>query len=183
MTTIYFVRHAESDSSIRDGKVRPLTKKGLEDAKNLVTLFQDIELDRIYSSPYKRAVDTVFPLATSRKLDITVIDDFRERRSDIVQTIGMAELIQMQWNDFTYTLSDGECLRDVQLRNMNALRQVLSENDGKNAVIGTHGMALCTMMHFYHPMDLENLRRILLTMPYVTRMTFDGYEFVSMEEL
>lgn len=28
MTTIYFVRHAESDSSVQDPILRPLTEKG-----------------------------------------------------------------------------------------------------------------------------------------------------------
>lgn len=31
MTTVYFIRHAESDNTVRDGRIRPLTKKGMCD--------------------------------------------------------------------------------------------------------------------------------------------------------
>lgn len=183
MTTIYFVRHAESDINIRDGESRPLTEKGLKDAKNIIPLFREIEIDRVYSSPYKRAVDTVSPLANIRKLEIEVIDDFKERRSDTVKSVELSELIKRQWDDFTYTLSDGECYSDVQSRNIKALARVLSENEGGTVVIGTHGISLCTMIHFYHPISLKNLGRILLTMPYIARMRFDGGRFVDFEEL
>ena len=182
MTTVYFVRHAQSDASIRDGRIRPLTDKGLKDAKSLALLFKNIEIDQIVSSPYKRAIDTVLPLADQHKLKIITIDDFKERRSDSIQTIEMTKLIEMQWNDYTYTLSDGECLKDVQNRNISALRRVLAENNEKTIIIGTHGMALCTIMHFYRPLNVIDLRRILLTMPYIIRMDFDDDKFIDMKE-
>lgn len=37
MTTVYFVRHAESDSSIRNAMTRLLTPKGLQDRKKSST--------------------------------------------------------------------------------------------------------------------------------------------------
>ena len=36
MTTVYFIRHAQADNSIRDGRIKPLTDKGPTDRK-LVT--------------------------------------------------------------------------------------------------------------------------------------------------
>jgi broad specificity phosphatase PhoE len=29
MTTVYFIRHAQADNTIRDGRVRPLIEKGI----------------------------------------------------------------------------------------------------------------------------------------------------------
>jgi len=54
LVCIYFVRHAESDYSVKDSKVRPLTEKGVKDAHELVARFADISVSKIYSSPYKR---------------------------------------------------------------------------------------------------------------------------------
>lgn len=34
-TDIYFVRHVQSDLSIKDDVIRPLTQKGIKDAKKL----------------------------------------------------------------------------------------------------------------------------------------------------
>ena len=53
--------------------------------------------------------------------------------------------IRHLWNDYDYTLSDGECLREVQERNIAALNDVLSRYQNMNIVIGTHGTALSTI--------------------------------------
>ncbi|WP_428866906.1 histidine phosphatase family protein [Clostridium sediminicola] len=37
-------------------------------------------MNKVYSSPYKRAVDTKREVANSFNLDIEIIDDFRERK-------------------------------------------------------------------------------------------------------
>jgi len=183
MTTVYFIRHAESDRSIQDTRERPLTAKGLADAEKLAALFTDTAIHRIYASPYKRAVDTVAPLAESRKLDITRVENLRERDRDSVESMGMEEKILLQWNDFSYVPMDGECYLDVQQRNLNALRGILAENEGQTVVIGTHGIAMCTTIHFFSPIGHKQLRRILLTMPYVTRLMFDKDRFIEISEL
>jgi 2,3-bisphosphoglycerate-dependent phosphoglycerate mutase len=38
MTTVYFIRHAQSDTKVHDGRIRPLTEKGMND-RILVTEF------------------------------------------------------------------------------------------------------------------------------------------------
>lgn len=79
-TTVYFIRHAKSDLSVKDDRSRPLTAKGHEAAMDLVTRFSAIHFDAIYSSPYTRTIDTVKPLASSKGLMIIPKEDFRERR-------------------------------------------------------------------------------------------------------
>ena len=78
-TTIYFVRHAESDVSVRDDLTRPLTARGEADALRVTTALKGLDIARVYSSPYKRAVDTVRDLAQTLGLEIITIDDLRER--------------------------------------------------------------------------------------------------------
>ncbi|HBQ75403.1 MAG TPA: histidine phosphatase family protein, partial [Exiguobacterium sp.] len=62
MTTLYFVRHAHSTYS-PDERARPLSGAGQADARRLLETFQGIPIDRFYSSPYRRAIETVAPLA------------------------------------------------------------------------------------------------------------------------
>lgn len=38
---IFFVRHAEPDLSVRDDMLRPLTEKGMADAKLITEAFKD----------------------------------------------------------------------------------------------------------------------------------------------
>jgi len=154
------------------------------DAEKVTSAFEGIPVDRVLSSPFKRAVDTVVPFAESRGIGIGLIEDFRERRSDSVQTIPMEELIRKQWKDFAYTLSDGECLGEVQERNIRALNTVLEDNRGKSVVIGTHGMALCTMIRYFRPgIRIAEVEEIMDKLPYLLLMEFSGSEFIGMNEL
>lgn len=59
MTTIYFVRHAEPNYDNHDDLTRELTTKGLEDAKKVTGFLKDKGIQVAYSSPYKRAIDTI----------------------------------------------------------------------------------------------------------------------------
>ena len=80
----------------------------------------------------------------------------------------------MQWNDFTYKLSDGECLQEVQTRNMSALQQVLNKYAGKNIVVGSHGTALSTIINYYdHFFGYNDFEKIKNVMPWIVEFVFD----------
>jgi len=81
MTTVYFVRHAEADNTIRDGRIRPLTEKGLADRKLVTEFLQDKNIDAVLFSPFRRAIDTIAEFAEENGFDIELIEDFREQKS------------------------------------------------------------------------------------------------------
>jgi 2,3-bisphosphoglycerate-dependent phosphoglycerate mutase len=56
MTTVYFVRHAEADNSVRDGRTRPLTDKGMNDCALVTAFLKDKKIDVVLSSPFKRSI-------------------------------------------------------------------------------------------------------------------------------
>lgn len=64
--SIYLARHAEKDS----GSNPPLTQCGEERAKHLATFFNEVQLDAVYSTDYKRSMSTALPTAQSKQLDI-----------------------------------------------------------------------------------------------------------------
>lgn len=118
MTNVYFVRHAEPNYKNHDDELRELTSKGLKD-RNLVTEFLlDKEIDIMFSSPYKRSKDTIQEFADMKNLEIFLIEDFRERKIDSVWIEDYNSFSKKQWEDFSYKLSDGECLEEVQSRNI-----------------------------------------------------------------
>ena len=59
MTTVYFVRHAQPNYDNHDDLSRELTPKGLQDRMKVVEILKDEPIHAVFSSPYKRAVDTV----------------------------------------------------------------------------------------------------------------------------
>lgn len=177
ITTVYFIRHAEPDFEVKEDEVRPLTNKGLKDANRLIDFFSDVEIDKVFSSPYKRAYDTVYPLAIKRNLKIEIVDDFRERKvSDGTWIEDFTGFAKNQWSNFEYNLSGGECLKTVQKRNIEALNDILERGEGLNIVVGSHGTALSTIInHYDESFGYEDFIRIKNIMPWIVKFTFvDG---------
>ena len=183
MTTVYFVRHAEPNYDNHDDFSRELSEKGLRDRALVTAFFRDKQVDAVLSSPFKRAYDTVVQLAEERGLSIVTDADFRERRVDSGWIEDFTAFSRQQWADFSYKLSDGECLAEVQQRNIAALNRVLREYEGKTVVIGSHGTALSTVIHHYDSSfgyaDFEKLRPL---MPHIVRFDFEGEKCIDIRQ-
>lgn len=183
MTKIYFVRHAEPDIKIKDDMARPLTERGIIDSIKIKNYLENKSISRIYSSPFKRAVDTIKSFADLIGLEIRLVYDLRERNIG-TWIDDFTNFAMRQWEDFGYKLEGGENLKEVQVRNINALYEILEKNRGENIVVGTHGTALSTIIKYFNPnFGYEDFERIRPIMPYIIRFEFDGAEFVSMKEL
>ena len=186
MTTIYFIRHAESDYNVRESRVRPLTEKGMAD-RSLVTKFlSDKNIDIVLSSPYKRAVDTIRDFADKYKFDICEVENFHEIASKFekIQEEDFSTTMNRLWSDFDYKKRGGESLRDCQKRNIGALEKVLSEYKDQNIVIGTHGVALAAIINYYdNTFGFEDFLYISFIFPWVVKMTFNEDKCISIEKI
>ena len=182
MNTLYFVRHAKPDFSIHDDLTRPLTQEGMEASKNLTRFFLDKNITKFYSSPYKRSIDTILDLSEHLGLEIIPVEDFRERKISNGWIEDFNTFSKIQWEDFEYKLEEGECLREVQARNISALHKILNENDGENIVIGTHGTALSAILNYYDKtFDYSKFEMIKDKMPWVVCLKFEGMELLEIE--
>ena len=174
MTRVFFVRHAEPNYENHDDMTRELTPKGMEDRKLVTAFLSDKNIDVVLSSPYKRAVDTVADFAEKNGLPIETIDDFRERKVGNGWIEDFTEFSRSQWADFTYKLPEGECIREVQDRNIAALNKVINRYTGKNIVIGSHGTALSTVINYYdNSYDYKDFEKIRFLMPWIVEFVFD----------
>ena len=174
MTKVYFIRHAEPNYNNHNDALRELTPKGMKDRELVTHFLADKEIDVVLSSPYKRAIDTVAHFAENYGYPIRIIDDFKERRVDSCWIENFTEFTKRLWRDFTYKLSDGECLKEVQDRNIFALQKVLQQYSGKNIVIGSHGTALSTIINYYdNSFGYDDFERIKHVMPWIVEFTFD----------
>ena len=73
LRTFYVVRHAKAGSRERwtsDDRKRPLTKKGIKQAQEVVDVLAPYPVASIFSSPYLRCVQTVQPLAKALRLKV-----------------------------------------------------------------------------------------------------------------
>ena len=182
MTNIYFVLHAEPNYENHNDRLRELTEKGLRDRETVTEYLADKNIHAVLSSPYRRAVDTVKHFADGQGLEIELVEDFRERTVDNVWIEDFNAFAQRQWTDFDYKLEGGECLREVQQRNIAALNNVLLRYEGKNVAIGSHGTAVSTILrHFQPSFSYPDFRRLQPVMPLIVRLSFKGQAFLSAE--
>lgn len=93
ITTFILVRHAEKAD---DGTADPaLTPEGIARSKRLAALFSDTEIDAVYSTKYKRTMNTVLPVASERALDIQTYEPGKAGFADmlLVKHNGLTVLI------------------------------------------------------------------------------------------
>lgn len=184
MTILYFIRHAEPNYENHDDFTRELTHKGLQSSKEIVNLFDKIQIDAFYSSPYIRSVDTIRPLAESRGQVIHRIADFRERKITDYWIEDFTDFTERQWADFNYHLSGGESLAQVQKRNIEALQNLLNQHEDETIIIGTHGTALSTVINYYNPnFQLKDFQRIKNLFPWIVKFTFQETTCLTIDEI
>jgi len=179
-TTIYFVRHAQPMKGWADDRTRPLTEQGKQDRHAVSDVLRDVAIDTFISSPYERSYDTISVCAADRGMSIATDERLRERKVGI----NSAPHLARRWADFDFCEEKGENFRSVQNRNMEALFEILDKHVGKTLVVGTHGTALSSILHYYNPAyGLDDFVRILHSLPYIVRLTFSGRECIGKAEV
>ncbi len=159
MTHFYFIRHCQSDITVKKDLSRPLSEKGLQDRALVENYLQNKFIPQVFSSPSKRAIDTLTPFAYKMGLPIHLIEDFKERAIG-TWVEDFAAFSQRQWMDFSFSLEEGESLKDVQQRNLNALYSLLQKFPNQHMVVGTHGSALSALIHHFTPFGYEGFSKI-----------------------
>ena len=79
--TIFLIRHAHAGKRSEwtaDDRLRPLSKRGAEQAERLTTVVGDLVVGRILSSPYVRCMQTIEPLAEKFEIEIQSSEVFAE---------------------------------------------------------------------------------------------------------
>lgn len=181
MTKVYFVRHAQPEHDWEEDRTRPLTREGKVDSGIVVGFLKDKKIDVFYCSTYKRSIDTIAEAASFFGKQIIMDERLREReKGPEGNNYGM---FQKRWADHNYHEEGGESIAMVQRRNMEALKEILSDNANKNIVVGTHGTALSTILNFYdNSFGCEDFLRIIDWMPYIIELDFEGNRLVGKQE-
>lgn len=83
MISIFFVRHAQPEHDCEYDRTRPLTQEGKMDALLVKSFLIDNKIDRFYSSPYQRSIDTIAESAAHFDKEIYTDECFGERENGI----------------------------------------------------------------------------------------------------
>jgi 2,3-bisphosphoglycerate-dependent phosphoglycerate mutase len=145
-TVIYILRQAETlpEENVKNVDW-DLSEKGKIQARDLAFKLNDLDISVVYSSPYRRTISTVKPLAQKLQLPILLEDGFRELIStkEYLAPVDFQELSKKMWSDdLTYSENGAESIRECQLRFMQSLNKIAKEHAGEKIIICTHGTPL-----------------------------------------
>jgi 2,3-bisphosphoglycerate-dependent phosphoglycerate mutase len=105
----------------------------------------------VVSSPYRRAYQTVEPLANRNHLRIEEQAAFRERELGSYATGTFNEAVRLTWEDPDFAHPGGETHREAQMRGINGVQELLDREVEGPLVIGTHGNLLALILNCYDP--------------------------------
>lgn len=186
-TILCFIRHAEPDFSEPDNYKRKLTVSGEIQAQRLSEIFNDINVDGVYSSPYLRAIKTVEPIAKSKSLNVQLLDQFRERKSSDYR-VSKEKFLgygKHQWDDFDFKLCGGESLNDVKNRYNTGVRIIINQHaQSQNCIfaVGCHIAGLCAYISQFNLIsNYEEYKKYASKMPLIVKCFYKNLKFVSGE--
>ena len=142
---LILIRHGLPEKVInQDGTPAdpPLSKEGLKQAELVAAWLEREQIDRLYSSPMNRAMQTAEPLAKSKGLEIELRDGVAEydRNADLyIPVEQMKELDYDRWKK----LMTGDMV-DVNFPSfvkavITELEGIVEENRGKRVAVACHG--------------------------------------------
>ena len=154
MTSFILIRHAESHWSDDDN--RPLSAAGLAASESLPERLATFSIDAIYSSPYRRSMQTVVPLARCRGLEVCEVFELRERTLGAYRCASFAEAMAASWSDFDLIHPGGESSRVAQARVHDLVEQLAHRHQSQTVVLATHGNLLALLLNaFDRRVDVE----------------------------
>ena len=163
VTEVIMVRHAQPDINfegiVGDLIDPPLTEYGRMQARLTGEAFSLKQIDAIFSSALKRAMETAEAIAEHHKdLEIQVLDDLREVEvfrdvppdKTAIEFVGRELLLaarqrmldERTWDVYPYT----EPSRDFRKRTINAVETCIAGNPGQRIVIVCHGGVINSFM-------------------------------------
>ncbi|WP_208020983.1 histidine phosphatase family protein [Verrucosispora sioxanthis] len=173
-TEIVLVRHARSVPPTADGPddfTRPLTTRGLRQAEELVTTLSEARPAAIWSSPYRRAIQTVQPTADALGLPVRTRTELREWDDGLAFTEVWESHYVRSWTDLSYARPGGESLEQLGIRAVAALRALARHHPGRVVLVGSHGTFICrALAGFGVPVEWATVRQ--MPMPAVYRLRF-----------
>jgi 2,3-bisphosphoglycerate-dependent phosphoglycerate mutase len=174
MTVFYLIRHAHADWT--PDKQRPLSSRGQADAQRVAELLCSSPITRIYSSPFRRARQTVGPLAGELGLPLHIEPDLRERKLGGGASVSdFFAAVERTWRDPSYAHPDGEPNSAAQRRGVAVVERLREQYSGEHLVLSTHGnlMAL-VLQHYDRHIDYDFWKG--LAMPDVYRLRMESGE-------
>lgn len=168
MSTFYLVRHAHADWTPDEN--RPLSAQGSKDAAHVATILCEYPIDAIYSSPFRRARETILPLAEQLDLSVYLESDLREQKLGDAVFEDFLNAVEANWQNPTFAHPGGESTLVAQQRGITMLERLLEQYPNGHIVLSTHGNLLALILQAFDP-SVDFMFWKSMSMPDVFQLT------------
>jgi probable phosphoglycerate mutase len=149
-TELLLIRHGRSDAVVPgspESEDPPLADVGVEQARALAARLQPKQLDAVYASDLRRAIDTARPLAEPRNLELSTTSELREvhlgdwehgeyrRRAAALDPEWVAHARAGRWD--LVPGSEGDAA--LRARVTRVIDGILAAHDGGSVAVVCHG--------------------------------------------
>lgn len=184
MTTFALIRHGNCDPVGRYIAGRKsgikLSETGSKQARQLVSRFNEIKVEAIYSSPLERAIETASPLAEQKRLILNVAEELLEIDYGTWTGKSFEELSsEPLWRLYnTYRgrvrIPGGEMIPEVVSR-MSALMEKLRRAYQGTVVLVSHGDPIKSVITHYTGAPLDFIMRLDVQPASISILSIDDY--------
>jgi 2,3-bisphosphoglycerate-dependent phosphoglycerate mutase len=145
MTEIYIIRHCAATGQEPDAE---LTGTGMAQAVALSDFLAGVGIERIISSPYTRAVQSIEPLAETLAVEIETDERLKERVLSTGKLPDWLEQLNSTFENYDFALEGGESSQQA----LDRISQVVEELENRGcqtAAIVTHGNIMALLLSRY----------------------------------
>jgi broad specificity phosphatase PhoE len=170
MLTVFLLRHGETGWN-KQGRVMgrtqvPLDADGIKQIQKIAPLVATLELDGIYTSPLRRAVQTArvvaegtnLPICKSEGLNEIAFGEWAGRHFD--DLIDEALYRRFIKSPARTVLPGGETISDVQRRGLSVINEAAQNVPGGRFLFVSHGDVIRAILSHYIKLPLNEYRRL-----------------------
>ena len=186
MKRVVLIRHGKAAMAGKDHE-RELDEDGIIQANSLKDKLVNLGLKsaKIYSSPFKRAIQTIKPFAdTSTEILIKEQKDLEEIHMPKDEKLSKHQLIEKMWNDENFKISDGLSHKEHYEKINPFLTEVFEnfKSNNQDLVIISHGVLIGMILKFFFKINFGVSDWKTMTMPDIYFLNFDDKnKFINME--
>ncbi len=171
---LYIVRHGETEKNkyglVQGQKECDLSEFGIKQAKELIPLVKDINVDIVISSPLKRAYDTA-KIITNNNYPVNIDDRLIERDWGLCEGASIDDVDTVKcWNIYL-NIDDNkiEKVQDLIDRVSSFIEDIKAKYSDKKVLVVTHSAVMRAIHYALHPipedgdlskLEIPNLRII-----------------------
>ncbi|MBS2967376.1 histidine phosphatase family protein [Metabacillus sp. KIGAM252] len=142
---IYLIRHCKASGQDLEA---PLTQEGRAQAASLAAFLAGKSIDVIYSSPFKRAIDSVLPISRACNLDVILDQRLAERILSIKNLQDWIDKLSQTFEDKTLVFEGGESSMAAASRGLEVIQSFL-DSSYQTAAIVSHGNLISLILNHY----------------------------------